>query len=89
MELSTRDKVLTGVAEEIFLRVTEMIKDVNQPSSPPGTLSDMKTTAKLHNYKVKHNSESIFLFFEAVDAKLACLNHSEFCFRDDEGSCLV
>ena len=29
MQLNTGDKVLTGVVEEIFVRITEMIKDKN------------------------------------------------------------
>lgn len=60
-----------GVVEEIFVRITEMIKGKNQTSSVLGTLSDMKTTAKLCNYKVERNSENIFLFLKTDDATLA------------------
>lgn len=60
-----------GVVEEIFVRITEMIKGKNQTSSVLGTLSDMKTTAKLCNCKLERNSENIFLFLKTDDARLA------------------
>lgn len=78
-----------GMGQEVSVRITEVLEDVNQTSAVLGTLGDVNRTGKWCNYKVDRNSQSIFLFLRTAEARLDCVNHSVACCGGCVLFCLV